>query len=324
MSENLNNYKVFYTVATLGNFSKAADALYVSQPAISKSINNLEDSLEVKLLNRSPKGITLTNEGQIIFDQIKIAFDAISKGEEELKKINKLGIGEIRIGVSTSLCKHILLDYLQDFIYENPHTKITIDCHSTVNTLKLLRNGEIDLGLICEAKLPAEFTYVPIKDIHDIFVCSNSYLENLTIREKGDNNEENEESDFFFAGNFTSILNNKQNNTTLSTREILEKSNLMLLEKNNITRTIIDAYLGELSIHPTQLIEINNMDLLIDFATIGMGVAAIVREFALSELESGQIFELPLDEPLAKRTVGFVYANDHANDKTLSEFLAMI
>ena len=62
----------------------------------------------------------------------------------------------------------------------------------------------------------------------------------------------------------------------LATKDILEKSNLMLLEKNNITRTHIDDYLESEGIHPQQILEVNNMDLLIDFAAIGMGVASVV------------------------------------------------
>ena len=72
----------------------------------------------------------------------------------------------------------------------------------------------------------------------------------------------------------------------------------MLLEKNNITRTHIDDYLESEGIHPQQILEVNNMDLLIDFAAIGMGVASVVREFATDYLASGQILELPISHRL--------------------------
>ena len=295
MYDNLNNYKVFYNVARYKSLSKAAEKLFISQPAISKSLSKLEDGLGTKLFDRTSKGVVLTSEGEVLYKHIESAFESITKGEDEIKKINELGIGQLRIGVSTSLCKHILLDYLKGFITENPHIKVIIDCHSTINTIKLLQADKIDIGLICETDIPKGYDYKKLQDIHDIFVASDNYIDNLHLREKDE--ADVVESPYFFAGNLTSFINDEENKSDfkLSIKEILEKSNLMLLEPNNITRTHIDSYLAEEGIYPNQVLEINNMDLLIDFAAIGMGVASVVREFATDYLESGQIVELPLE-----------------------------
>lgn len=343
MYENLNNYRIFYTVASLGNISKAADKLYISQPAISKSISNLEKGLNVTLFSRTSKGVTLTEEGEILYQHIGNAFDSINQAEDEIKKIHDLGIGQLKIGVSTSLCKHILLDYLKDFINENPHIKVTIRCHSTRNTLNLLAEGKIDLGLICETDIPKGFTYKELTTIHDIFVTSESYLDNLQLREFEQASTPTDYS-WMFAGNITSFIseddmdsevdallatdnvisNNNKNNSNaskLSIKDILEKSNLMLLEKNNVTRTHIDSYLTSEGIYPNQVLEVNNMDLLIDFASIGMGVASVVREFALDYLEAGKIVELPLEKEIEKRTVGFIYSSNKNKSTVLNKFL---
>ncbi len=348
MYENLNNYRIFYTVASLGNISKAADKLFISQPAISKSISNLEKGLGVTLFSRTSKGVSLTEEGEILYQHIGNAFDSINQAEDEIKKIHDLGIGQLKIGVSTSLCKHILLDYLKDFIDENPHIKVTIRCHSTKNTLNLLSEGKIDLGLICETDIPKGFTYKELTTIHDIFVTSDSYLDNLHLRESDQASQENEYQ-WMFAGNITSfisedkasasgesksgepalsissLINDSSTKTNahgkLSIKDILEKSNLMLLEKNNVTRTHIDAYLTSEGIYPNQVLEVNNMDLLIDFASIGMGVASVVREFALDYLETGRIVELPLDKEIEKRTVGFIYSSNKNKSTVLNRFL---
>ncbi len=335
MYENLNNYRIFYTVASMGNISKAADKLFISQPAISKSISNLEKGLGVTLFSRTSKGVSLTEEGEILYQHIGSAFDSINQAEDEIKKIHDLGIGQLKIGVSTSLCKHILLDYLKDFIDENPHIKVTIRCHSTRNTMNLLAEGKIDLGLICETDIPKGFTYKELTTIHDIFVTSDSYLDNLHLREAEQITSENDHQ-WMFAGNITSLISEKDNkvgktipaNNTdtamsnkLSIKDILEKSNLMLLEKNNVTRTHIDAYLASEGIYPNQVLEVNNMDLLIDFASIGMGVASVVREFALDYLEAGRIVELPLEKEIEKRTVGFIYSSNKNKSTVLSKFL---
>ena len=330
MYDNLNNYRVFYTVATVGNISQAANTLFISQPAISKSISKLEEGLGSKLFYRTSKGVKLTDEGKLLYNYIKKAFDCINQGEDEIKRINELGIGQLKIGASTSLCKHILLDYLHDFIIEYPHIKVTIDCHSTLNTMKLLQEGQIDIGLICETNIPQGFVYNKLTDIHDIFVTSSSYLSNFQLREFDD--EKEEINPWLLAGNLTSIFSSEykenenrqkknQNYKKMTINEILEKSNLMLLEKNNITRTHIDSYLNSQNIRPNQILEINNMDLLIDFASIGMGVASVVREFATEYLDSGQIIELELDKPIKKRTVGFVYSNNNSKPATLEKFI---
>ena len=163
MINNLNYYNVFYMVAKTGSISRAANQLYISQPAVSKAISNLEESIGIALFVRNSRGVALTEEGTILYDYIERALDNIVKGEESLKKYNELGIGHIRIGVSTSLCKHILLDYLKPFIKDNPNIKVSIDCHSTKNTIRLLKNEEIDIGLICETELPKNITYSHIR-----------------------------------------------------------------------------------------------------------------------------------------------------------------
>ncbi|MBQ7706925.1 MAG: LysR family transcriptional regulator [Lachnospiraceae bacterium] len=321
MYENLNNYKVFYNVAKYKSLSKAAERLYISQPAISKSISKLEEGLEIKLFDRTSKGVMLTEEGEVLYNHIEAAFENIAKGEDEIKKISELGIGQLKIGVSTSLCKHILLDYLKGFITMNPHIKVIIDCHSTINTIKLLQEGKIDIGLICETDIPKNYEYKKLKDIHDIFVASDSYIDNLHLRETEE--EKISDNPYFFAGNLTSFISDPEikNDYKLSIKDILEKSNLMLLEPNNITRTHIDRYLADEDIHPNQILEINNMDLLIDFAAIGMGVASVVREFATDYLESGQIIELPLEKEVEKRTVGFIYPEGKIKQTALEKFL---
>ncbi len=83
-------------------------------------------------------------------------------------------------------------------------------------------------------------------------------------------------------------------------RDIFCHSTLMMLEEANVTRTHVDNYLNEHSFHCNQLLEINNMDLLLDFAAIGMGIASVVREFSESYLKDGRIVEIPLPTPIQK------------------------
>ena len=148
MYQNLSSYRIFYTVANTKNISKAAKELYISQPAISKSIQKLEESLGTKLFERSSRGVALTDSGELLYTHVKSAFETLSIGEDRLRRSIELGIGHLTIGVSSTLCKYVLLPYLKEFIKENPHINISISCQSTNQTLKLLEEEKLDVGLI--------------------------------------------------------------------------------------------------------------------------------------------------------------------------------
>lgn len=329
MEQNLNYYKIFYETARIGSISKAAENLYISQPAVSKSIARLEQSLNHTLFIRSKKGVRLTEEGKTLYHHLSNAFDSIDTAEKTLKRIGQFGIGQIRIGVSTSLCKHVLLSYLQDFIRDNPHVKVSIACNPTFETIQLLKQGKIDIGLICDTTLDKGFHFMPVKSIHDTFVATQTYLDNLMLREQDaitHNIKEAENEAFSSIPNMTGLFLFTEKNevpaisSPMGGKEILEKSNLMLLDKGNISRIYIDTFFDRNHIHPGQVLEINNMDLLIDFASIGMGVACVVREFVSSYIESGQVLEIPLGYDIPERTVGFIY-DEHNLNTTAKKFL---
>ena len=148
MEQTLSSYRIFYAVANTGNISKAAKELYISQPAISKSIQKLEENVGVKLFDRSSRGVSLTPEGQLLYTHVKSAFETLTLGEDKLRRSIALGMGNLTIGVSATLCKYILLPYLRNFIKKFPHINISIACHSTNQTLKLLEEGKLHSTLL--------------------------------------------------------------------------------------------------------------------------------------------------------------------------------
>ena len=95
MYQNLSSYRIFYTVANTKNISKAAKELYISQPAISKSIQKLEESLGTKLFERSSRGVALTDSGELLYTHVKSAFETLSIGEDRLRRSIELGIGHL-------------------------------------------------------------------------------------------------------------------------------------------------------------------------------------------------------------------------------------
>lgn len=289
MDQNLSQYRIFYAVAKDGNISRAAKELYISQPAISKSISKLEDSLNTVLFTRNSRGVQLTDEGQVLFEHTRDAFEELAKGEQELKRIREFNMGHIRIGVSNTLCRFIMVKYLKGFIEQYPHIKITIESQPTTQTLSMLEQQRIDIGLVVEQKSAKSMNFIPVMDIEDIFVATPSYLENLRLREGADT-------------------------------DVFQSGNLMLLDKNNITRHYIDDYMAVNEIVANNLLEVTTMDLLIEFARIGLGIGCVIKEFVKEDLDSGRLAQLKLDTPIHKRTVGFLWQSSRTS-KALDTFI---
>lgn len=290
MNQNLSSYRIFYTVANTGNISKAAKELYISQPAISKSIQKLEESVGCKLFSRSSRGVVLTDEGKLLYDHVSSAFETLTLGEEKLRRSIELGVGHLKIGVSATLCKYMLLPYLKEYIRRNPHISISITCQSTNETLRLLEDNKIDIGLIGKPDNLKNIHFDFLEEIEDVFVATKDYIRNLRAR-------------------------------GIQKNQILSSSTLMLLDKNNMTRQYIDDYLQDNQIVIKDSIDISNMDLLIDFARIGVGVACVIKSFVSEDLASGALVEIPLGIPIHKREVGFAYRTSTKQSRSLTEFI---
>ncbi|MDF2537638.1 MAG: hypothetical protein K0S76_659 [Herbinix sp.] len=292
MYQNLSFYYIFNCVAEAGNISHAANKLYISQPAVSKAISTLEENLQTTLFIRSSRGVKLTEEGLLLFEHTKNAFETLHRGEDSIKRIHELGIGHLRIGVSTTLCKYLLLPYLNGFVKEHPHIKITIENQSSYHTLPQLEKGTLDIGLVARPDSDKAFQFYSLGEIEDIFVATGTYLENLKEREHHS--------------------------------DLLSSANLMLLDEENVTRKYIDDYFQANHIKPNHILEVSSMDLLIDFAKTGLGVACVIKAFVLPELSQGTLVQIPLRNPINKREVGFSYTKNAFLSDSMLKFINFV
>ncbi|MGL5258722.1 MAG: LysR family transcriptional regulator [Lachnospiraceae bacterium] len=295
MEHNLNLYYIFYTVATCQNISAAAKELYISQPAISKAISKLEQNLNIVLFIRNSRGVSLTEEGACLYEQLTQAFQCIKNGEDRIKKMNELGVGHITIGVSTTLCKYVLLPYLKKFIQNNPHVKIEVICQSSSKTLMDIDQGTLDIGLVGLVALPEKkkgIVFTSIAKIQDTFVTTNNYLNYLKIRDG------------------------------LSKKSILNNATFIMLEKENLSRKYMDEQLHNSDITLSNIMEVNNMDLLIDFAKIDLGISCVIKDFVLEDLKQKNLIEIKVVDSIPKRELGFVYStNTFKENKMIEKFL---
>lgn len=296
MIENLSYYHIFYEVATTQNLSKAAQNLYISQPAVTKSIKKLEENLNLSLFIRTARGVHLTPEGKILYEHVKSAFSSLTRGEQEIQSMLSLQSGSIRIGVSTTLCKYILLPHLQEFIHKFPQMKVSIFCQSSNETLKLLEDNQIDFGLIGEPlthKNQKNLIFHSTHIIQDTFVCNKKYSRRL----------------------FPPTEDFEQ--------RLFQTCPLFLLNKDNMSRQYMDHYFLKYNIIPSCLLEISTMDLLIEFAKIGVGVACVIRNFIQEELHTGQLIELPFSFPIPTRNIGYAYFEQTPLSLAAKQFLML-
>ena len=286
--ERLSLYHIFYTVAQTGNISHAARELYISQPAVSRALKRLEESLDTRLFARSSRGVALTPSGSLLFQKVRDAFSVLSEGEDAVLGNRSMNVPRLRLGASATLCNYVLMPYLKTYIKSYPQVRVTISCQSTYQTLELLEQGKIDIGLIGRPQKLSGLHYRPLQKIHDIFVSTKEYVNNQQL---------------------------------LYPRESLfQTATFMLLDEDNITRQSVNALLKERQIELAHILEVTSMDLLIRFAEIGMGVACVVREFIREKLEKGTLVEVSMNGSFPAREIGFVCSKKNSAVPHLEHF----
>ena len=125
----LDYYRIFYYVAQYQSFSKAAEILGNNQPNLSRCMNLLESELGCKLLVRTNRGVSLTPEGQRLFEHVAIANEQLMLGEQEILKDKSLESGLVTIGASETALRLFLLNKLELFHHNYPHVRLQISNH---------------------------------------------------------------------------------------------------------------------------------------------------------------------------------------------------
>ncbi|MBU5455838.1 LysR family transcriptional regulator, partial [Caproiciproducens sp. MSJ-32] len=155
MIGKLDLYKIFWQVSKSKSFSRAAKELYMTQPAISQSIIQLETELDTRLFNRTTKGVSLTAEGKALYDYVNSAMMLINSGEEKILEFKNLSVGELKIGVGDTISRYFLLPYLEMFHIKYPNIMFKIINGTTLELCSILKAGEIDIA-ICNFPLEDE------------------------------------------------------------------------------------------------------------------------------------------------------------------------
>lgn len=152
--------KVFLSVAHNQSFTKASKELFITQPAISKHIQELESTYQVRLFDRGGKEVSLTTAGKILYRYATEVASLYKKIEYEMGLLHEDLVGELRLGASTTIAQYILPPILARFINQFPSVKLTLISGNSHEIENLLLKSQIDLGLIEGLHRSSEFKYV--------------------------------------------------------------------------------------------------------------------------------------------------------------------
>lgn len=179
--------KVFLSVAHNQSFTKASKELFITQPAISKHIQELEATYQVRLFDRGRKEVSLTTAGKILYRYATEVVSLYKKIEYEMGLLHEDLVGELRLGASTTIAQYILPPILARFINQFPSVKLTLISGNSHEIESLLLKKQIDLGLIEGSHRSSEFKYVSFMKDELVIVKSKprgkSQIENLSIED---------------------------------------------------------------------------------------------------------------------------------------------
>lgn len=293
MNIDFELYRIFYTVANNGNITAAAKELNISQPAISKSIKNLEEQLGGTLFIRTKRGVILTSEGKEFYNYIKKAIEYITSAENKFTDLINLETGCIRIGISTTLTKEFLLPYLEKFHKLYPNIDIMISTNISSELLTKLRNGLIDIVILNlnNKKYNDDIEIIKCKEINDCFVINKDYL-NL-------------------------------NNLNLSIKD-LNNYPLILQSKESNTRDFIDNFAKEHNIILKPNMELASYTLVVTLAKIGFGIGYATKEYIKKELENKELFELKIKETIPPRYIGIALCKNNLPNFSTKKLIEII
>ena len=282
-------YRIFYIVAKNGNITRASKELLISEPAVSKSIKNLEGYLGAPLFTRTKKGVNLTTEGVTLYEYISKGIEYFKSGEAKFNELINLESGTIRIGINTTLTKEFLMPYLETFHKLYPNINIEIRTNLTSELKSMLKDGLIDMHILnlTNEETKNDFNIIKCKTITDCFVSNKPIKEKISIKE----------------------LNNYP---------------LILQDKNSNTRKFLDDFANKYEITLKPKIEIGSYYLVSEFSRIGLGIVYFTKNYIKNNLDNKELFIVPIKEKIPSREIGILLNKNTTPNFSTKELIKII
>lgn len=276
---NLNSFKIFLAVATSNSFLEASNKLYISQPAISKSISNLEEDLSVTLFYRENKGIILTSSGQLLLKYINESKDILQICQRELKALNNIEQGNIVIGVQSHIVRNYLMTKIESFRSRHPFIKIRLVDLSTLGMIQELVKRKIDF-MIDSSPVESVYSNVKIVPLIKLSTC------------------------FIISSN---------NNSNIRCLKDLEKVPTILPAMKSSLRKNINKCFNSSNANIVPILEVETEELIIDAVRRNMGAGFVVKSATEYLAKQGTIKYVELSEDLPEMEINLVYIPNNIN-----------
>ncbi len=283
---NLEKYRVFYLAAKYQNFTKAASKLYTSQSNVSQIISSLEKELSLKLFYRNGRNISLSNDGKVIFEEVKIALSHLDNAERLAKNMKDINYGSISIGASDTICRHYLLDYLKEFRKKYPNISITIINKPSPRIKEMTLKGEIDIGFVNSyVTKEKDLSINVIKEIEEVFFSSKRVYNELPVK---------------------------------PSLKDLSKFSLVSLNKNTSTRRVLDNLFDEMGLTWIPETEVISIDLMVDLVSADFGIGFTHRTI----VEKNGLFAIDISDDIPKRKLILMHNKKRSLSNAAKAFIS--
>lgn len=263
MNVNFELYRNFYIVANCSTITEASKILNISQPAVTKSIKNLENQLNGILFIRNKNGIKLTEEGKKFYNYIRPALEQMIDAETIFTNISKVDSGEIKIGTSNTILKYYLMPYLKKYSQIFPKINISIEESYTPNLINMVKNGNIDIAIIYASNNDIKLSGLKVYNLKKLHYC--------------------------LIGN----KNYKKYTKKIVSFDDIKHENLILNTINPIQTTLIKENNKE---SYKSHVKLASHSLVYEFVKEGFGIGVVVKEFIENNLNNEDLFEIRLKE----------------------------
>ena len=276
---NLEYYRAFYYAAQLGSVTRAADALFLSQPAITRSIKELEKHLGCQLFTRVSRGMQLTNEGRILYEHVNNVFEELITAEKTLHNMSNFEAGILNIGATETALYHFLLPVIEAFRARYPKVFINVSGNSTLEMIQMVRNGQAEIA----------FGVSPFNGAQDLVVANTSI----------------EFQDIFVAGPHLMEAEGLANRI-LTAKELCSLP-IVALERGTSHREHVDMWFKSQGAFFKPDYSVRTSSMVLPFVQRNLAVGILPNLFAQELLNQRRIHEIKVEKPIPTQKVVIIH-----------------
>jgi DNA-binding transcriptional LysR family regulator len=287
----LDQLKLFTDLVREQSFTRVAEKNFLTQPAVSLRIRNLEEELGTRLLERTTRKVLVTEEGRILYDYAR---DILSKAEEVkavlMERQDKV-VGSVRLATVHSIGLHELPAYLKVYISRYPQVVLHIDYHTGDVVHRMVQEGDVDLGIVAYPEPKANLVTLPFLEDEMVAICNEAH--------------------------------------PFSSRDSIRLSDLneqpfIAFDEGIPTRKAIDAVLARRHIRVNIKMQCDNIEILKKMVEVGLGVSLAPRFSVRAEVQQGVLFCLPISDYSFKRPLAMIHRRGKALSRPMQAFVDLL